>query len=159
MVDVLGDMISALSDTVGAWNKFRRNDIKYFSYDGKPPTSSSLNQTVAAVGRTLSDLEDLLQKLKDLEKTLCKGVSQLSLFFEREDKMQPSFDLKAKWFIKPAQFSSEHREQRSRVLPAEDWQAHPGLHCSHYRKPVSLLIMNPYFSTNGLFPICRYSIL
>ena len=76
MVNLLGDLISALSDTDGAWNKFRRSDTKYFSYDGKPPTSSLLNQSGAAVRRTFLDLKDLLQKLKDLEKTLCKGVSQ-----------------------------------------------------------------------------------
>lgn len=94
MVNLLGDLISALSDTVGAWNKFRRSDTQYFSYDGKPPTSPLLNQSVAAVRRTFSDLEDLLQKLKDLEKTLCKGVSQLSPSFEYEDELHHTVNIK-----------------------------------------------------------------
>jgi len=84
MVNLLRDWISGLSDTVGAWDEFRRNEIGYFQDNNEPPTSSSsLKSSIAAVSKAISTLNALLPKLKDLEKKLCRdnpqGVSQLTL--------------------------------------------------------------------------------
>ena len=76
MVHLLRDLISGLSDTVGAWDEFRRHEIGFFQDDGEPLTSSPLKPSVNAVGKTLSKLKALLLKLTDLEKKLCKDNPQ-----------------------------------------------------------------------------------
>lgn len=83
MVMLLRQLISPLSDTVEAWDEFRREEIGYFLYDGEYPTaSSSLKPSAAAVKKTFSDLNAILRKLEALRKELCEdhpqGVSHLS---------------------------------------------------------------------------------
>jgi hypothetical protein len=82
MVGLLRQLISGLSDTVGAWDKFQRKEIGYFLYDGESSTAAStLKSSVNAVDNAFWDLKDLLRKLRDLESELCKdnpqGVSHL----------------------------------------------------------------------------------
>ena len=72
MVNHLRDLISSLSDTVGAWDEFRQNEIGYFQDDDELSTSlSSLKSS--AVGKAISTFNALLPKLKDLEEKLCSG--------------------------------------------------------------------------------------
>jgi hypothetical protein len=83
MVRLLTKLTSRLSDTICAWEQFRKNEIGYFLSDGEPPTASTaLKPSVAAVDKAYSDLSDFLRKLQKLEKELCKdnpqGVSHLS---------------------------------------------------------------------------------
>jgi hypothetical protein len=77
MVRLLGQLISRLSDTIGAWDEFRRSDIGFFLYDGKSRTaSSSLKSSVSAVDKAFSDLKGLLRRLQYLEKELCRDKPQ-----------------------------------------------------------------------------------
>jgi hypothetical protein len=86
MVKLLTKLISCLSDTVCAWDQFRKTEIEHFVYDEgyptTPTTSSPLKASVAAVDKAYSDLNGVLRKLQKLEKELCKdnpqGVSHLS---------------------------------------------------------------------------------
>ena len=83
MVKLLRQLISGISDTVGAWDEFQRKEIGYFLYDGdSPTTSSSLKPSVAAVDKAFSELSSLLRKLQDLRNELCEdnpqGVCHLS---------------------------------------------------------------------------------
>jgi hypothetical protein len=83
MVKLLRQLISGLSDTVGAWDEFQRKEIGYFLYDGdSPTTSSSLKPSVAAVDKAFSELSGLLRKLQDLRNELYEdnpqGVCHLS---------------------------------------------------------------------------------
>ena len=85
MVRLLRQLISGLSDTVGAWGEFQRKEIGYFLIDGESPSAPSppsLRSSVAAVDKAFSFLKVLLRKLRDLEKQLCEdnpqGVSHLS---------------------------------------------------------------------------------
>ncbi|KAH8585450.1 hypothetical protein B0O99DRAFT_603293, partial [Bisporella sp. PMI_857] len=77
MVNILRDLIDRLSDTVGAWDEFWRNEIGFFQDDDEPSTSSQwLKSSIAAVSKAVSTLNALLPKLKDLEKKLCKDSPQ-----------------------------------------------------------------------------------
>lgn len=77
MMALLTQLISGLSETVQAWQEFRRTDIGYFLYDGEIPTaSSSLKPSLVAVDKEFSKLRLRLWKLEDLEKELCKGSPQ-----------------------------------------------------------------------------------
>lgn len=89
MMHLLRDLISALHDTVGAWEKFERSSITYFSHHGKLPNSSQVDQSVsvATIGKTFTDLKDILHKLEYLEKTLGESVSQIKSFLGKEDKI------------------------------------------------------------------------
>lgn len=80
MVALLTQLAGSLSETVAAWDEFRRTEIEYFLYDEKPQTaSSSLNPSVAAVNKTFSKLRLRLRKLEGLGKELDpQGVSYLS---------------------------------------------------------------------------------
>jgi len=83
MVKLLRQLISGLSDTVGAWAEFQRKETGYFLYDGDSPiTSSSLKPSVDAVDKAFSGLNGLLRKLQDLRIELCEdnpqGVCHLS---------------------------------------------------------------------------------
>jgi len=69
MVDLLRRLESGLSDTVGAWNGFQQNDIRYFKYHGPSPTSS-FTSSITAVEKIFLRLNALLQKLHSLEKQL-----------------------------------------------------------------------------------------
>jgi len=100
MVNLLRDLISGLDDTVGAWDDFWRKEIGYFQDDDEPlASSSSLELSIAAVGKAMSTLKTLLLKLKDLEKKLCKdnpqGVSPLSLTSNTETKYKYLLDTEA----------------------------------------------------------------
>jgi hypothetical protein len=77
MVKLLTQLICGLSDTVRAWDEFQRNDIWHFQFDGESSTTSShLESSFAAVRKTFSDLNGILQKLQELEKELCKDNPQ-----------------------------------------------------------------------------------
>ena len=78
MVKLLRQLISGLSDTVGAWDEFRQKEIGYFlCVDGEPPTTSSpLKPSVAAVDKAFSELKVLLRKLQDLRKEMCEDNPQ-----------------------------------------------------------------------------------
>jgi hypothetical protein len=84
MGKLLTKFISRLSDTIHAWDQFRKNEIGHFLYDEEHPTNSpQLKASVAAVDKAYSDLNGFLSKLQKLEKDLCKdnpqGVSLHSL--------------------------------------------------------------------------------
>jgi len=96
MVRLIRQLISGLSDTVGAWDEFERKEIGYFLYDGESPSTSSppsLKSSVAAVDKAFSALKVLLRKLRDLEKELCEdnpqGVSHISSS-EFKSELHPS---------------------------------------------------------------------
>jgi hypothetical protein len=80
MVRLLRQLTRRLSDTVGAWEAFRRNDIDYFEYDGEPPASSFIPSR-NAVKKSFLELNAILHKLQSLRKELCEdnpqGVSRL----------------------------------------------------------------------------------
>lgn len=82
MVKLLTQLISGLSETVGAWDEFEQYEIGHFLFDGEFATvSSPLISSIAAVRKVFSDLKVLLRKLEQLERELCKdnpqGVSHL----------------------------------------------------------------------------------
>jgi hypothetical protein len=84
MVRLLRQLMRGLSDTVAAWDKFKRKDIWYFLHESE---SSSvllpLQSSVHAVDHAFLDLKDFLEKLRHLERELCQdnpqGVGLLSL--------------------------------------------------------------------------------
>jgi len=79
MVTSLSLLIRRLSDTIRAWDQFRENEIGHFLYDGESRTSSApLKVSVAAVGKTFSELRGILRRLKDLEKELLKDNKRVS---------------------------------------------------------------------------------
>lgn len=83
MVKLLRQLISVLSNTVEAWDEFKRKDIRYFRSEGEPPNNSPpLKHLVAAVDTAFWNLRVLRGKLQNLKKELCEdnpqGVSRLS---------------------------------------------------------------------------------
>lgn len=79
MVKLLSRLIRRLSDTIHAWDRLQESEIDYFLYDGDSRTSSaSLKVSVAAVGKTFSELSGILRRLKDLETELRKNKNDVS---------------------------------------------------------------------------------
>lgn len=81
MVKLLIQLISRLSDTVGAWDEFHGKEIGYFLPAGESSAASStLKPSVAAIDRAFSQLKVILMKFERLRKELCEdnpqGVSQ-----------------------------------------------------------------------------------
>ena len=94
MVKLLRQLISCLSEAVGAWEKFQRKDIEYFLYDGNSLKAASyLKPSLNAVDKVFWDLKGLLRKLRELERELCQdnpqGVSLLS-YYEIEAELYSS---------------------------------------------------------------------
>jgi hypothetical protein len=82
MVTLLRRLIRRLSDTVGAWDKFRRKEIWYFL---DSTASAYLEPSVDAVDTTFSELKDILRMLQALERELCQDNPQgvrLLFYFE-----------------------------------------------------------------------------
>jgi hypothetical protein len=82
----LRKLITLLGDTVEAWIRFQRRDILYFLFDdGLPTNSLLLKDSVHAVENVFLDLNDILRKLRGLERGLCEdishGVSDIFLYW------------------------------------------------------------------------------
>jgi hypothetical protein len=77
----LRQLIKSLSPVVGAWDRFRREDMRYFLDDIESTTRSPVTSSINAIDRAILDLKDILERLKVVENELCKdnpqGVSHL----------------------------------------------------------------------------------
>jgi hypothetical protein len=77
MVKLLRRLINNLSETVGAWDKFKRKGVWLFLCDSESAnTPSSLKPTIGAAEEIFEDLRSLLEKLRDLAKDLCQDSPQ-----------------------------------------------------------------------------------
>lgn len=77
MVELLRQLISGLSDTVGAWGKFKQTEIGYFLYEGESgASSSSLKPWLASIDKAFGELKGLRRKLQDLERELYQDNPQ-----------------------------------------------------------------------------------
>jgi len=83
-VGLLRNLITKLTTTVDAWDRFQRKDIGYFLFDDDSPTSFAfLKGLVNDVDTGFSDLSDILKSLEKLESELRQdspqGVSSLHI--------------------------------------------------------------------------------
>lgn len=125
MIGLLRLLIGGLTDTINAWDEFRRRDMEYFLYDGDVLTQSTLlHSSVSAVDKAFSDLRSLRQKLKDLKDELCEknpqGVSCSRIGVKRTMCLFSSEMAQTLTTIKIAQRPSWVWQSRSRHIPTDD---------------------------------------
>jgi hypothetical protein len=90
VVKLLRQLIRVLSNTIEAWDEFKRKKIGYFLYDGESAMfSTSLRPSLMAIDTTFWELKVLQKTLEDLKTELCEdnpqGVSHpADLEFEDE---------------------------------------------------------------------------
>lgn len=73
-------LIGGLSETILAWEGFRRTEANYFLFDEVPTAEPSLELSLNAIDKEFSKLKPGLRKLEQLKKELCdrrEGVSHL----------------------------------------------------------------------------------
>jgi hypothetical protein len=85
MVELLRLLRNRLSDTVAAWDEFRRGEIGYFNDGESTAVLSPLKDSMGAVNKAFSDLKEILRKLRDLERELCEDSPQGVSHFSRTD--------------------------------------------------------------------------
>jgi hypothetical protein len=85
MVELLRLLRNRLSDTVAAWDEFRRGEIGYFNDGESTAVLSPLKDSIGAVNKAFSDLKEVLRKLRDLERELCEDSPQGVSHFSRTD--------------------------------------------------------------------------
>ncbi|KAF4632047.1 hypothetical protein G7Y89_g6081 [Cudoniella acicularis] len=74
MVALLSKLISGLSKTVRAWERFRGTEIGYFQNNGQ--ISPSLNPSLIAISKCFDELKFNLWALEELKKELSEGSPQ-----------------------------------------------------------------------------------
>jgi hypothetical protein len=84
MVSFLRQLKGRLSETIDAWDRFKRKDLGYFIIQDDSQTSlSALKSSIDVVDDSFLDLKCILKRIKQHEDELCQdnpqGVSQLSL--------------------------------------------------------------------------------
>jgi hypothetical protein len=94
MVILVRRLITRLSDTVAAWDKFQRSGMGYFRYDGEPhgkhrASSLPIRASYDAIDTSFLELKGFLEKLERLKKELCEdnpqGVSHSCFHFLRNN--------------------------------------------------------------------------
>ena len=94
MVLLVRRLISRLSDTVAAWDKFQRSGMEYFHYDGEPhgkrkASPSPVRASYDAIVTAFMELKGLLGTLERLKKELCEdnpqGVRHSGFLFPSDD--------------------------------------------------------------------------
>ncbi|KAE9363171.1 hypothetical protein N431DRAFT_357765 [Stipitochalara longipes BDJ] len=88
MIQLLRLLINSLSDFVATWDEFQRGDIGYFDDGESTAIVSPLTKSMGAVKKAFSDLNEILRKLRDLEKELRADSPQglhAHLGFENQD--------------------------------------------------------------------------
>ena len=82
MVELLRCLRNRLFDIVAAWDRFRREDIGYFNDRESTAAFSPLKNSIGAVNKAFSDLEEILRRLQNLERELFEDSPQgVSHFF------------------------------------------------------------------------------
>ena len=77
---LLRQLLSGLSETTNAWERFSSDngDINYFDNIKSSPDNISAHQLLRAIREAFETLEDLQQKLLNLEKTCQKSAQAVS---------------------------------------------------------------------------------
>jgi len=79
-IGLLRQLLPGLSETTKAWERFASDngDINYFNNIKSSPDNISAHQLLRAIGEAFDTLEDLQQKLLDLEKSCQKSAQAVS---------------------------------------------------------------------------------